>query len=115
MSDPSSGPQDELAGTEQPFVQHLIELRDRMVYALAGVGVCMVLLAFWPGPSGLAVKAVKLPSNGSYYVCAAFKLRLPVAFCRFSVSPGWRWVGAVRSCRMAAMPVANQSLQSFHR
>ena len=53
MSDPSSGPQDELAGTEQPFVQHLIELRDRMVYALAGVGVCMVLLAFWPGPSGL--------------------------------------------------------------
>lgn len=53
MSDPSRGPQDELAGTEQPFVQHLIELRDRMVYALAGVGVCMVLLAFWPGPSGL--------------------------------------------------------------
>lgn len=53
MSDPSSGPQDELAGTEQPFVQHLIELRDRMVYALAGVAVCMVLLAVWPGPSGL--------------------------------------------------------------
>ena len=53
MSDPSSGPQDELAGTEQPFVQHLIELRDRMVYALAGVAVCMVMLAFWPGPSGL--------------------------------------------------------------
>lgn len=53
MSDPSRGPQDELAGTEQPFVQHLIELRDRMVYALAGVGICMVLLAFWPGPSGL--------------------------------------------------------------
>ncbi len=53
MSDPSSGPQDELAGTEQPFVQHLIELRDRMVYALAGVAVCMALLAVWPGPSGL--------------------------------------------------------------
>lgn len=53
MSDPSRGPQDELVGTEQPFVQHLIELRDRMVYALAGVAVCMVLLAFWPGPSGL--------------------------------------------------------------
>lgn len=53
MSDPSSGPQDELAGTEQPFVQHLIELRDRMVYALGGVAVCMVLLAVWPGPSGL--------------------------------------------------------------
>jgi sec-independent protein translocase protein TatC len=51
MSDPSSGPQDELAGTEQPFVQHLIELRDRMVYALAGVGVCMVF-------AGLLARAV---------------------------------------------------------
>jgi len=26
--------QDELAGTEQPFVQHLMELRDRLVRAL---------------------------------------------------------------------------------
>ncbi|HRK38444.1 MAG TPA: twin-arginine translocase subunit TatC [Burkholderiaceae bacterium] len=53
MPDPTSGPQDELAGTEQPFVQHLIELRDRIVYALGGVVVCMILLAIWPGPSGL--------------------------------------------------------------
>jgi len=45
--------QDELAGTEQPFVAHLMELRDRLLYALAGIGVCMVLLAIWPGPSGL--------------------------------------------------------------
>jgi sec-independent protein translocase protein TatC len=44
---------DELAGTEQPFVAHLMELRDRILYAAAGVGVCMVLLAIWPGPSGL--------------------------------------------------------------
>lgn len=53
MPDPTNGPQDELAGTEQPFVQHLIELRDRIVYALGGVVVCMILLAIWPGPSGL--------------------------------------------------------------
>lgn len=53
MSEPLKGPQDELAGTEQPFVQHLIELRDRLVYALGGIAVCMVLLAIWPGPSGL--------------------------------------------------------------
>ncbi|TSE36008.1 twin-arginine translocase subunit TatC [Tepidimonas charontis] len=52
MSD-SRDPADELAGTEQPFVAHLMELRDRILYALAGVGVCMVLLAIWPGPSGL--------------------------------------------------------------
>ncbi len=44
---------DDLAGTEQPFVQHLIELRDRLLYSIAGVGICMVLLAVWPGPSGL--------------------------------------------------------------
>jgi len=53
MSAPHTDPQDELAGTEQPFVQHLIELRDRLLYSLYGVGVCMALLALWPGPSGL--------------------------------------------------------------
>lgn len=53
MSDTPKGPPDELAGTEQPFVQHLIELRDRMMYSLAGVAVAMALLAVWPGPSGL--------------------------------------------------------------
>ncbi|WP_180682108.1 twin-arginine translocase subunit TatC [Tepidicella baoligensis] len=52
MADPNDKA-DELAGTEQPFVQHLIELRDRILYAMAGVVVCMVLLAIWPGPSGL--------------------------------------------------------------
>lgn len=44
---------DELAGTEQPFVQHLMELRDRLLYSLYGLGLCMAVLALWPGPSGL--------------------------------------------------------------
>ncbi len=44
---------DELAGSEQPFVQHLMELRNRLVYGMAGLLICMVALAFWPGPSGL--------------------------------------------------------------
>lgn len=44
---------DELAGTEQPFVQHLMELRDRLMYGMAGLAVCMAILAIWPGPSGL--------------------------------------------------------------
>jgi len=34
MSDPTTKPEDELAGTEQPFVQHLIELRDRLIKAV---------------------------------------------------------------------------------
>ncbi len=44
---------DELAGTEQPFVQHLMELRDRLLYCCYGLAVAAALLAFWPGPSGL--------------------------------------------------------------
>ena len=50
-SDPD--PPDELAGTEQPFVSHLIELRDRLVRALIAVGICFGVLALWPGPAGL--------------------------------------------------------------
>lgn len=44
---------DELAGTEQPFVQHLMELRDRLLYSVIGLAVCMAVLAIWPGPAGL--------------------------------------------------------------
>jgi sec-independent protein translocase protein TatC len=44
---------DELAGTEQPFVQHLIELRDRLLYCVYGIAVAIALLAIWPGPDGL--------------------------------------------------------------
>lgn len=49
-----SGPEkDELAGTEAPFVSHLVELRDRLVRALLAVVVAFVVLALWPGPAGL--------------------------------------------------------------
>ncbi|MGE0496968.1 MAG: twin-arginine translocase subunit TatC [Ramlibacter sp.] len=52
MSDPQT-PDDELAGTEQPFVQHLFELRDRLLYCIYGIVVALILLAIWPGPNGL--------------------------------------------------------------
>ena len=45
--------EDELAGTEQPFVQHLMELRNRLVYSIGGIAVALILLAIWPGPDGL--------------------------------------------------------------
>ena len=45
--------QDELAGSEQPFVEHLIELRDRILYMLYGVAAVALVLAFFPGPDGL--------------------------------------------------------------
>jgi len=51
MSDTT--PKDELAGTEQPFVQHLIELRDRLVKAAIAVLVAGAALAIYPGPAEL--------------------------------------------------------------
>jgi sec-independent protein translocase protein TatC len=45
--------QDELAGTEQPFVAHLIELRDRLVRSLLAIGVVFAILSFYPGPAAL--------------------------------------------------------------
>ncbi|MCC9598782.1 MULTISPECIES: twin-arginine translocase subunit TatC [unclassified Rubrivivax] len=44
---------DELAGTEAPFVSHLIELRDRLIRALIAIGIAFAVLALWPGPSAL--------------------------------------------------------------
>jgi len=53
MSDPTKPPEDELAGTEQPFVTHLMELRDRLVRALIAVGVAAIVLGLYPGPAAL--------------------------------------------------------------
>jgi sec-independent protein translocase protein TatC len=44
---------DELDGTEQPFVSHLIELRDRLIRSLYGIGIVFLALAAWPGPKHL--------------------------------------------------------------
>ena len=45
---------------------------------------------------------------------SAIKLRLSDAFCRLGDNPRKTRGGAVRSCRMAAMPPPFQSLQSLH-
>jgi sec-independent protein translocase protein TatC len=50
MASPS---EDELAGTEQPFVAHLVELRDRLLRCVWGVAIVGVALAVWPGPRRL--------------------------------------------------------------
>jgi sec-independent protein translocase protein TatC len=46
-------PKDELAGTEAPFVSHLVELRDRLIRALIAVVVVFAALCVWPGPGGM--------------------------------------------------------------
>ena len=65
----SDNKEDELAGTEQPFVQHLIELRDRLLRAIYGIGAILAVLLFYPGPSRLydllAMPLVKALPEGS--------------------------------------------------
>jgi sec-independent protein translocase protein TatC len=53
MSASPPPPKDELEGTEQPFVSHLIELRDRLIRALVAIGIAFGALALYPGPAGL--------------------------------------------------------------
>ena len=55
MTDPSpnTDPEDELAGTEQPFVAHLMELRDRLIKSIIAVAVVAGGLALYPGPGEL--------------------------------------------------------------
>lgn len=53
MADDNKQNPDELAGTEQPFVHHLMELRDRLLYCVYGIGAIFAVLAFYPGPSAL--------------------------------------------------------------
>ena len=101
---------DELEGTEQPFVSHLIELRDRLIRAVIAIGVCFGALALWPGPTGLfdllALPMVSsLPSGGAMIatsvispfmvplkvtLMAAFLLALPVVLYQVwaFVAPG---------------------------
>jgi sec-independent protein translocase protein TatC len=52
MASKDDGP-DELEGTEQPFVTHLVELRDRLIRAVIAVGIAFGALALWPGPASL--------------------------------------------------------------
>tara|TARA_B110000503_G_C7124612_1_gene404007 strand:- start:43 stop:828 length:786 start_codon:yes stop_codon:yes gene_type:complete len=60
---------DELAGSEQPFVQHLIELRDRLLRAVYGVLAILTVVLIYPGPSEmydlLAMPLVKALPEGA--------------------------------------------------
>jgi sec-independent protein translocase protein TatC len=44
---------DELAGTEQPFVAHLVELRDRLIKAVIAIALVAGVLFLYPGPGAL--------------------------------------------------------------
>ncbi len=71
MTDPAPK-DDELAGTEQPFVQHLFELRDRLLRSIYGIVVALIVLLFYPGPSRLydllAMPLVRALPEGSHMI-----------------------------------------------
>ncbi len=110
MSLPGKDPEDELAGTEQPFVSHLVELRDRLIRASIAIGICFAVLSFYPGPGALydllaAPLVAHLPKGGTLIatnvispflvplkitLMAAFMLALPVVLYQVwaFVAPG---------------------------
>jgi len=53
MSDLGSQDTDTLKASEQPFVQHLKELRDRLVKSFIAVAVMCAILSIFPGPAQL--------------------------------------------------------------
>ena len=101
---------DELAGTEQPFVQHLVELRDRLVKASIAIVAVAMALAAYPGPAALydlmaAPLVAHLPAGSTLIatsvispfmvplkvlLMAAFLLALPVVLYQLwaFVAPG---------------------------
>ncbi len=102
--------EDELAGTEQPFVAHLVELRNRLVRASLAIAVVFGVLALYPGPSLLydlmaAPLVAQLPQGATLIatnvispflvplkitLMAAFMLALPVVLYQVwaFVAPG---------------------------
>jgi len=107
---PTDDKKDELEGTEQPFVSHLIELRDRLIRACLAIGICFGVLMAWPGAAHLydllaAPLVEHLPKGGTLIatsvispflvplkitLMAAFLLALPVVLYQVwaFVAPG---------------------------
>jgi len=130
MADKKS-PDDELAGTEQPFVQHLIELRDRLLRAIYGVALLFAVLCFYPGPKELydllAMPLVRSLPAGSHMIAvgvvspflvpikvtvlAALALALPWVLYQI-----WAFVapGLYRHERRLVMPLVGASTVLFY-
>ncbi|AGX86852.1 twin-arginine translocase subunit TatC [Candidatus Symbiobacter mobilis] len=120
VSPPEPAPPDDPEHTEgQPFVEHLVELRSRLLKALLAIAVCAIALGVYPGPAALfdllaAPLLAHLPQGGTLIatsvvspflvplkvlLMAAFLLALPVVLYQLwaFVAPGLyahekRWV-----------------------
>jgi sec-independent protein translocase protein TatC len=88
---------DELAGTEQPFVQHLVELRDRLIKIVIAIAIVAIGLAIYPGPAALydilaAPLVANLPQGATLIatsVISPFLVPLKILMmAAFLVAPG---------------------------
>ncbi|MET0209429.1 MAG: twin-arginine translocase subunit TatC [Burkholderiaceae bacterium] len=104
MASPDSS--DELEGTEQPFVAHLVELRDRLLYCVYGLGVTLGLLALWPGPSRL-IDWIAIPIRN--HMPADAKLIAVGVFSPFFIPLKVLFLGAV----LLALPWLMYQLWAF--
>ena len=122
-------PEPDDPGAEQPFLSHLIELRDRLIRALIGVGVALLLT--FPFANSLytyvATPLIAQLPQGSHMIAtqvispflAPFKLALVVAV--FLAMPWllyqlWAFVapGLYRHERRLAMPLLASSVLLFY-
>ena len=71
MSSGTDDKEDELAGTEQPFVSHLVELRDRMIHALYGL-VAAVIVPAWLLLTYFAEPIIRVAFTDAYVAATPF-------------------------------------------
>ena len=116
------------ADADQPFIAHLVELRDRMIKALVVVGLTFVGLSFWANeiyayvagpltrhmPPGAQMIAIGVASP----FLAPLKLTLVVAICAampFVLYQAWAFIapGLYRHEKRLALPLLVASILLF--
>ena len=116
------------ADTDQPFIAHLVELRDRLIKALVVVGLTFVGLSFWANeiyayvagpltrhmPPGAQMIAIGVASP----FLAPLKLTLVVAICAampFVLYQAWAFIapGLYRHEKRLALPLLVASILLF--
>lgn len=127
MSDENTQ-QDELSASEQPFIAHLVELRDRLMRAIIAIAVVAIVLAIWPSPQVLydwlaepMVKAYQhsgISTNITDPVLVPLKVLLLVAFCvalPVVLYQAWAFIapGLYRKEKMLILPLVISSTLLF--
>ena len=120
-----------MADEQETFLSHLVELRDRLLYSVYGIGAVFLVLVFYPGPSALydlmAMPLVKTLPEGARMIAtgvvspflvpikvsvlAAFGLALPWVLYQV-----WAFVapGLYKHEKRLVMPLVTASTLLFY-